>query len=261
MNDMRFDKKVSVVTGSTSGIGKAIARRLAELGSSVVVSGRSAERGEAVIQQIRDAGGTAEFRRADMMVPEDCAGLIDFAKEHYGRIDVLVNNAAISTRANIEQTTLDIWNNVIDTDLRAPFLCMQRAAKYMIEQGDGGVVINVGSMNAYCGEPKLFAYSAAKGGLMTMTRNAASQLMFHKIRVNQVNVGWTETEGEHEYKRLEGKGPDWLEEGSKLMPFGRLLTPEECAKAVCYAASDAAVMMNGSVIDFTQIPRGYKGDW
>jgi NAD(P)-dependent dehydrogenase (short-subunit alcohol dehydrogenase family) len=120
----------------------------------------------------------------------------------------------------------------------------------------GGSIINIGSVNAYIGEPKLGPYAVSKGGLMTLTKNAASTLNKYRIRVNQLNVGWTLTEGEHRVKLEEGKGDDWLEAATATRPFGRLLLPRDIAHAAAYFASDESALITGAVLDMEQYPVG-----
>lgn len=125
----------------------------------------------------------------------------------------------------------------------------------------GGSVVNIGSINAYVGEPKLGAYSVSKGGLMTFTKNAASLLNRDRIRVNQINVGWTLTEGERRVKREdEGKGDEWIEAAMASRPFGRLLVPQDIAYAAAYFASDESECVTGSVLDLEQYPVGALPD-
>ena len=121
----------------------------------------------------------------------------------------------------------------------------------------GGSIVNIGSILAYVGEPKLGAYSVSKGGLMTLTRNAASLLNRDRIRVNQINVGWTLTEGERRVKReQEGKGEEWIAEAIATRPFGRLLAPLDIAYAAAYFASSESECVTGSVLDLEQYPPG-----
>jgi NAD(P)-dependent dehydrogenase (short-subunit alcohol dehydrogenase family) len=145
-------------------------------------------------------------------------------------------------------------------NLRAPFILMQDAVTSMKARG-GGSIVNIGSVNAYIGEPKLGPYSVSKGGLMTLTRNAASSLNRHRIRVNQINVGWTLTEGEDRLKRAESKGADWLAEAIASRPFGRLLSPHDVAIAVAYFASDDSALVTGAVMDLEQYPVGAPPNW
>jgi NAD(P)-dependent dehydrogenase (short-subunit alcohol dehydrogenase family) len=185
---------------------------------------------------------------------------VRFATERFGGLDVLVNNAGIFTRGDLESTTLELWERIIAVNLRAPFLCMQEAVTHM-KASRRGSIVNIGSVNAYIGQPNLHAYSVSKGGLMTMTRNAAAYLSAYRIRVNQLNVGWTLTEGEHRVKLAEGKGEDWVEDALRTRPFGRLLLPQDIAHAAAYFASDESEMVTGSVLDLEQYPVGGPPNW
>ena len=211
----RLPDRIAVITGSTAGMGEGIARLFAEEGAHLVISGRDETKGEAVAQSILEQGGQAIFCRADVSLEADCRALVDATVERYGRIDVLVNNVGLSTRGTIEDTTVELWDRLFATNVRSAFICMQQAVRYMKEQRRGSI-INIGSVNAYIGEPKLMAYSASKGALMTLTKNTASYLNRYRIRVNQLNVGWTDTPNEHRVKtQEEGKGGDWIEEAVK----------------------------------------------
>ncbi len=145
-------------------------------------------------------------------------------------------------------------------NLRAPFLCLQEAVQSMKTRG-GGSIVNIGSINAYVGLPALGPYSVSKGGLMTMTKNAAMALGRYRIRVNQLNVGWTLTEGEEQVQRSDGKGPDWLKDAVATRPFGRLLLPADIAMAAAYFASDDGGVVSGAVVDIEQFPLGGLEPW
>jgi NAD(P)-dependent dehydrogenase (short-subunit alcohol dehydrogenase family) len=252
----RLQDRVAVVTGSGAGMGEGIARLFAEEGGRLVISGRDEKKGQTVAESILKSGGQAIFQRADVTIEADCRALIDTAVKNYGRIDVLVNNVGLSTRGNIEDTTVELWDRLFATNVRGAFICMQQAVRHMKAQGRG-TIINIGSVNAYIGEPKLMAYSASKGALMTLTKNTASYLNRYKIRVNQLNVGWTDTPGEHRVKtQEEGKGNNWLQEAVRTRPFGRLLVPHDIALAALYFASDESECITGSVLDMEQYPVG-----
>lgn len=251
----RLDGKVSVVTGSGTGMGEGIARLFASEGASLVISDLDEAKSEAVAASISSEGASAISHPADVRIEADCRSLIDRAFAVYGRIDVLVNNAGISTRGDLEDTTVDLWDDLFSTNVRGAFICMQQAVRYM-KQRQSGSIINIGSINAYIGEPKLLAYSASKGALMTLTRNVASYLGQYRIRVNQLNVGWTLTPAEHEVKLKEGKGEHWLSEAVRTRPFGRLLVPRDIAMAALYFASDESECVSGTVMDVEQHPVG-----
>ena len=253
--------RVALVTGSTSGIGKGIALQLAALGAAVIVNGRSEARGAEVVAGITAAGARAAFEASDLTDATQCRQLVDRAAAHFGRLDILVNNAADTSRGDVRTTTIEEWDRIHAINLRAPFFLMQAAVPHLERQG-GGAILNIGSVNAYIGEPKLTAYSSAKGGLMTLTKNAAAQLNAAKIRVNQINVGWTLTEGEEKVKReQEGKGDEWVAEAVETRPFGRLLEPADTAYAVAYYVSDAGACVTGSVMDLEQYPVGAPPAW
>jgi NAD(P)-dependent dehydrogenase (short-subunit alcohol dehydrogenase family) len=253
--------KAAVVTGSTSGIGKGIALRFAALGARVVVHGSHAGRAQDVVAAIRDRGGEADAFLGDLRDERICRGVVRFAVERFGGLAILVNNAANTSRGDVESTPLELWDAIMAVNLRAPFLCLQEAVRHMKPQRKGSIV-NIGSVNAYVGEPKLHAYSTSKGGLTTLTKNAAAYLNRYRIRVNQLNVGWTETEGEHRVKReQEGKDKSWLAEAVQTRPFGRLLLPEDVAHAAAYFASDASECITGSVLDLEQYPVGAPPNW
>ena len=257
----RLKNKIAVVTGSGSGMGEGIARLFAEEGARVVVSDRDAKAAEAVAANLNEQGFTAIALRCDVSSETDCRALIDDAVAQLGRIDVLVNTVGWSKRGTIEDTTVEEWDGIFAVNVRGSFICTQQAVKHMKEQGSGSI-INIGSVNAYIGEPKLMAYSAAKGALMTLTKNLASYLNQYRIRVNQLNIGWTLTPNEHRVKvEEEGKGENWLEEAVKTRPWGRLLVPRDVGYAALYFASDESELITGSILDVEQYPVGAPPNW
>jgi len=248
--------KVSVVTGSTSGIGRGIAEHFAALGSDVVVHGLDRAEGLETVRRVTAAGGRADYFDGDLIGEDVCRALIRFAVDRYGGLDILVNNAADTGRGDLEHVPVARWDRILAVNLRAPFILLQASIAPMRARG-GGSIVNIGSVLAYVGEPKLGAYSVSKGGLMTLTKNAASLLNRDRIRVNQINVGWTLTEGERRVKReQEGKGDEWIAEAIATRPFGRLLAPRDIAYAAAYFASSESECVTGSVLDLEQYPAG-----
>jgi len=247
--------KVVLVTGSTSGIGYGIAEHFASLGARVVVHGLDDGEAEETARRLRQGGRDTTAVGGDLRDPDACRGIVRFAVEWAGRLDVLVNNAGITTRGRLEDATVEFWDTMMAVNLRAPFLCLQEAVKAMKAQA-GGSIVNIGSVNAYIGAPNLGPYSVSKGALMTLTRNAAAALNKYHIRVNQLNVGWTLTQGEDRVQQESGHGPDWLERAVAMMPSGRLLTPREIAAAAAYFAGDDSALITGSVLDLEQYPVG-----
>ncbi|HEX2973223.1 MAG TPA: SDR family NAD(P)-dependent oxidoreductase, partial [Tepidisphaeraceae bacterium] len=203
---MRLQNKVILVTGSTTGIGQAIARRCAAEGACVIIHGRNESAGRAMAASL---GASAAFCPANLADPSAAPALVNFALATFGRLDGLVNNAADTARGNLQTTTVDLFDRIIATNLRAPLLLIQAAFPHL-KQSQGSV-LNIGSVNAYCGEPNLLPYSVSKGGLMTLTRNLADALAFDHVRVNQMNVGWTITANENKLKISEGLPPDWAD--------------------------------------------------
>jgi NAD(P)-dependent dehydrogenase (short-subunit alcohol dehydrogenase family) len=260
MPEASLANRIALVTGSTAGIGRGIAERLAALGARVVIHGLDDREEQAVADQIRSKGVHIAAVAGDLADVESCRRIVRFAVDHWGGIDVLVNNAAMTARGYLEDVPVELWDSIMHVNLRAPFLCLQEAVKSMKTRG-GGSIVNIGSVNAYIGEPKLGPYSVSKGGLMTLTRNAAATLNRYRIRVNQINVGWTLTEGEDRVKRAEGKGDDWLEEAIATRPFGRLLSPEDIANAVAYFATDDSALVTGTIMDLEQFPIGAPPNW
>jgi NAD(P)-dependent dehydrogenase (short-subunit alcohol dehydrogenase family) len=252
----RLDGKIAVVTGSTSGIGRGIAEHFAGLGANIVVHGLARADGLETVRRVQAAGREAEYVEGGLTDEDVCRGLIRFAVERFGGLDILVNNAGDVGRGDVEHIPVARWDTIMAVNLRAPFILMQEAIAPMRARG-GGSIVNIGSLLAYVGEPKLGAYSVSKGGLMTLTRNAASLLNRDRIRVNQINVGWTLTEGERRVKReQEGKGEEWIAEAIATRPFGRLLAPLDIAYAAAYFASAESECVTGSVLDLEQNPPG-----
>jgi NAD(P)-dependent dehydrogenase (short-subunit alcohol dehydrogenase family) len=247
--------KVALVTGSTSGIGRGIAEHFASLGARVVVHGLEDRDAAEVVAGLRATGREAESIVADLEDADACRRIVRFASDRFGGLDVLVNNAASTERGSVEDASVELWDRIMRVNLRAPFICLQEAARVMKTRG-GGSIVNIGSVNAYIGETKLGPYSVSKGGLMTLTRNAASALGRYKIRVNQINVGWTLTEGEERVQKLEGQPADWIDRAVVTRASGRLLLPRDIATAVAYFASDDGALVNGTIMDLEQGPVG-----
>ena len=169
-----------------------------------------------------------------------------------------MNNAGAVDRGNIESTSVELWDRIFAVNLRAPFILCQEAVKHMKERASG-CIINIGSVNAYVGMRKLLPYSASKGGMMTFTKNLAHYLTQFRIRVNQINPGWVLTEGEHYVQSVgEGRGEGWLFEASEARPFGRLISPEEIARAAPFFATNE--LITGAVLDYEQMAIGALPD-
>jgi NAD(P)-dependent dehydrogenase (short-subunit alcohol dehydrogenase family) len=250
--------KTALVTGSTSGIGRGIAEHFASLGARVVVHGLEDRAAAALVARLRSADRDADSIIANLEDADACRRIVKFTVDRFGGIDILVNNAASTERGSVEDASVELWDRIMRVNLRAPFICLQEAARVMKTHG-GGSILNIGSVNAYIGETKLGPYSVSKGGLMTLTRNAASALGRYRIRVNQLNVGWTLTEGEERVQALEGQAADWIDRAVATRASGRLLLPQDIAAAAAYFASDDSALVNGTVMDLEQGPVGAPG--
>lgn len=249
----RMDGKVCVVTGATQGLGAAIARRLAAAGAKgIVITGRNADRGTKVARDIIDRHGVpTTFLQADFARVEDCRRVIAEADRHYGRLDVLVNAGASTARGTILDTSPDTFDELFATNVRGPYFLMQEAIRLMIGKSIQGAICNIGSISALAGQPFINAYCGSKGALTTLTANTAFSVMANRIRVNQLNVGWMASDHEREIQNA-GGDPDWETKAAAALPFGRLVDPNEAARAVNFLVSDDAGLMTGAIVNFDQ---------
>ncbi|MYH56003.1 MAG: SDR family oxidoreductase [Acidimicrobiia bacterium] len=254
----RFDGKVALVTGSTQGLGEAISDRLVAEGlSGLVVTGRNTERGAAVAQRLNDRGCRTVFEPADLGVPAAAGNLIEVTDREFGKIDILVNSAGDSHRGTLEDTSVDLFNHLVAVNLRAPFLLMQGAIAMMRREGIEGSILNIASVASHGGPPYLTVYATTKGALVTLTKNVANSVLWDRIRVNALNIGWMDSPGEHSIRtRFHGGDEDWLPKAEASQPFGRLLKLPEVARAVSFLVSEESGMMTGSAVDFNQMVIG-----
>ncbi|HEV7481050.1 MAG TPA: SDR family oxidoreductase [Roseiarcus sp.] len=246
--------KVAIVTGGTQGLGEAIARLFGERGAAgIVICGRNAKGGERVASEMSAAGCPTVFVQADLAKVADCRKVVAKADERFGRVDALVNAAALTDRGNIFDTTEERYNEIFDVNVRGPFFLIQESVRIMQREKIAGSIVNIQSMSAHGGQPFNTAYCASKGALATLTRNVAHSLLKFRIRVNGLNIGWMSTPGEdHIQKTYHGAKDGWLEEAVQAKPFGRLIDPKEVARACAYLCSDESGLMTGSNIDFDQ---------
>lgn len=252
--DVSLADKVLVITGGSQGLGEATARRGARAGAAgIVITGRDRARGDAVAAAISGAGCATVFVAADLADPAACALPIATCLERFGRVDGLVNAAGNTSRASLVDGTVEQWETIFAVNARAPFLLMQHAVKAMRAAGRGGVIVNILSMNAHCGGAELAIYSGSKGALATLTKNAAHAHRHDRIRVNGINMGWTDTDGERVMQgEILGKGPNWASDAGPKLPFGRIATADEVADLTLFLLSDASGLMTGALIDFDQ---------
>jgi len=250
-SENRLEGKAILVTGSTTGIGEGMVRVFAGQGAQVMIHGRRREAAEKLAAELGGDSACVTGALEEKGVPQK---LIERTVAHFGKIDGLVNNAAVMTRGGIEETDEEAFDQTIAVNLKAPFFLIRAAIPYLRRQG-GGSILNIGSVNAYCGEKSMCIYSACKGALMTLTRNLADAHGAERIRVNQLNVGWTLTPNEQALKTKEGLPEDWPSRlPAAFAPAGRLLAPEDIAWAAVYFLSEESRLINGSVVDLEQYP-------
>jgi NAD(P)-dependent dehydrogenase (short-subunit alcohol dehydrogenase family) len=248
---MRLAGKVVLVTGSTSGIGEAIARRCAAEGARVLVHGLERDLGEQVVASL---DGAAALHVDDLADPDAATRLVEAALAAFGRLDAVVNNAARVERGTIETTDAAAFDRVIAVNTRAPLLLIRAALPQLARAR--GAVLNIGSINAWSGEPTFVAYSASKGALMTLTRNLGDTLHRENgVRVNQINPDWVLTDNEKRVQERQGNPPDWyLKVPRVFAPAGRLILPEDVAAAAVYWIGDESRPISGSVVEMAQFP-------
>ena len=241
----RIDGKIAVVTGGTQGLGAAIARLFAEAGAAgIVIVGRGVEKGRKVAADITQATGVPVE-----MVPADL-----------GNIDDVQAIIPATDRGNMLNTTPELFDRMFAVNTRAPFFLIQDAARVMAREGIEGRIVNIGSMSGLVGQPFLAPYAASKGALATLTRHAGFALMRHRIHVNQLDIGWMNSDHERALVLSETGDPDFIDRAAAQKPFGRILDPAEVARAVLWMASDDGGMMTGAVIPFDQSVHGGYDD-
>jgi len=206
-----------------------------------------------VQQALTARGAKAVFVEADLSKVEDARAVVATADSAFGRADILVNSAGLTDRGTILDTTPERFDEIFAVNVRAPFFLMQRCLKVMKREKIEGSIINIISMSGHGGQSFITAYCASKGALITLTKNVAFSVMRHKIRVNGLCIGWMDTPGEDRImKTYHGAQDGWLEKAEAGLPMGRLLKPDEVARATAYLASEESGMMTGSIIDFDQ---------
>ena len=240
---MRFENKVTIVTGSGSGLGRVLAHSFAAEGAAVIVADVAGGRARAVADEISDAGGTALARTTDVTDASDMRAMVHTIREAFGPVDVLVNNAAKATDADFLDLDEETWDEDVTVTLKGPFLCSQAVLVGMVENGSG-VILNISSVNAlgYYGNE---AYSAAKAGLLSLTRSLAVRYGPSGIRVNAIAPGSLRTPA---WEQRKENDPDVFERIARWYPLGRVGEPEDVAGAALFLASDEAAWITGAVL-------------
>jgi len=241
---MRFQGKVVIITGATKGIGEACAHEFAKEGAKVVVTGRSVDLGEQVVSVIRADGGDAYFVRCDIGQISQIATLIDETVNHYGTIDVVVNNAGVNHSADFFEIREEDWDWVMSVDLKGAFFVSQGAARVMVNQGKGGSIVNVSSVMAQLALADQIPYCAAKGGVNQLTKAMALSLVDKNIQVNCCAPGPVLTELMERVVSNEEKRKQLMDR----LPIGRIATCEEIARVILFLASKEAEYLVGQTI-------------
>lgn len=240
---MKLQNKVAIVTGSATGIGKAIAMGMAAEGAAVVIDYvGNADVANDVVGKIRSTGGKAMAIEANVSNPEHVNALVEQTIKAMGRLDIFVNNAGIESKHPFTEYPFDLWQKVIAVDLTGPFLCAQAAAKSMIQQGKGGRILNISSVHEDLPMPTNAPYCAAKGGLRMLMRTIAVELAPHQITVNNIAPGAIYTPIDADVEANTKIQATLMAE----IPLGRWGKPEEVANLAIFLASDAAAYCTGS---------------
>jgi NAD(P)-dependent dehydrogenase (short-subunit alcohol dehydrogenase family) len=257
LTDSLLDDKVVLISGGTQGLGGAIATAAARNGAAVAVTGRRQDVGEKFVAGLAETGARAHYVSADAADVQQGLAAVAQTLEHFGRIDCLVNSAGLTTRGTLLDTTPALFDQHMAVNARAPFFLMQAAVKDMVARGEGGSIVNIITMSSHGGQPYLAPYVASKSALVGLTRNVAFAHRWDRIRINGVNIGWTETEGEDTIQRqFHGAEDGWLEKAAESLPMGRLGQVDEIADLVVFLLSERSGVVTGSVIDWDQTVPG-----
>jgi NAD(P)-dependent dehydrogenase (short-subunit alcohol dehydrogenase family) len=250
--------RVTLVSGGTQGLGAAVATAAARNGARVAVTGRRKDVGEDFAAALSERfGHETLFLQADSGDVRQVQAAAAATVERVGRIDALVNCAGLTTRGSMLDTTPELFDEHIAVNVRGPFFLMQAAIKDMVARGEGGAIVNIITMSAHGGQPYLAPYVTSKSALVGLTRNAAFAHRWDRIRINGINIGWTETEGEDAtQRRFHDAGDDWLQKAAAGLPMGKLGQVDEIADFVVFLLSERSGVVTGSVIDWDQMIPG-----
>ena len=248
---MKLSGRTIIITGSATGIGESMARLCHAEGANVVIHGKEEKE---VLRVSGDLGERVLERSDDLSDPATPERLVAATIETFGRLDALVNNAAIISRKDLDASDAPLFDHDFSVNTRAPLFLIKAALPHLSESK--GNVLNIGSINSYCGERNLLVYSMTKGALLTMTRNLGDTLHRENgVCVNQFNLGWVLSPNEITAKIAEGLPEDWPERvPSNLAPCGRIMLPEEIARIALPWIAGETRPVSGSVIDVEQFP-------
>lgn len=245
--------KSAIVTGGALGIGHAIALRLAEAGAAITIADVNLDSANATVEQIKVQGGKAQAVQADTASVADAKRVVDMALTAFGSIDILVNNAGIFPFSPATQTTEELWDKVLDVNLKGAFFYSQAVAQKMIAAGHGGKIIMIASIDSLHPTGNLAHYDASKGGMLMLTKSLAVEFGRNKINVNAIAPGGIQTPGGESQAatilKATGMTPEQMVKGFvSRIPLGHMGAPDDIAKAVLFLASAAADYMTGSLL-------------
>ncbi|OGT36784.1 MAG: hypothetical protein A3F12_00685 [Gammaproteobacteria bacterium RIFCSPHIGHO2_12_FULL_38_14] len=247
-----FSSKIVLVAGGTQGLGRGIILHLAKLGvEKLIICGRSSKNGGALVKDVSSLGVNGYFVQADLTKVSDCRKIYAHCEKNFGTLDGLVYAAGVSDRGTIDTMNETEWDKIFNTNLKGAFFLTQSLLP-LLRKGVGKSIITICSFSWYCGRPEMIAYNASKAGLVTFTRSLANTLKEERIRVNGINLGWTETDNERKLQNSLGNPDDWLSKMGMQLPFGRLIYPQDVAYLVEFLLSAKSQMMTGSIIDYNQ---------
>ena len=240
---MRFQSQVAIITGSGSGLGRVLAHRFAAEGAAVVVADVVGQRASTVADEISGVGGSSLAQTADVTNAADVEAMVGAARETFGSVNILVNNAAKATDTDFLDVSEEAWDEEVAIALKGSFLCSQAVLADMTEHRSG-VILNISSVNAlaYFGNE---AYSAAKAGILSLTRSLAVRYGPFGVRVNAIAPGTLRTPA---WEQRRQKDPDVFDRVAKWYPLGRVGEPEDVAGAALFLASDEAAWISGTVL-------------
>jgi NAD(P)-dependent dehydrogenase (short-subunit alcohol dehydrogenase family) len=257
LDDALLADQVVLVSGGTQGLGAAVATAAARNGARVVVTGRRRDVGEKFVAGLTEAGARADYVACDVSQVDQCLAAVAATVELHGRIDCLVNCAGLTTRGTLLDTTPELFEQHIAVNTRAPFFLMQAAVRDMVQRGEGGSIVNIITMSAHGGQPYLTPYTTSKSALIGLTRNAAFAHRFDRVRINGINIGWTESDGEDVIQRqFHGAEDGWIEKAAAALPMGKLGQVDEIADFVVFLLSARSGVVTGSVMDWDQMIPG-----
>lgn len=249
-----LDNRVILITGANAGIGYASVQAMLDNGAKVILHGRNKKSLENALEKLNTPN--ANYVCGDLSDPTQYEYIITEAAKKFNHLDGLVNNAGIFPRNNIHKITQQDFDNIMTINSRAPlFLTHYFVKSCHAHNIKSASIVNIGSVNAHCGQNDLLIYSMSKGAIQTMTRNLADGLSDYGIRINQINVGWTHTQTEHETQLKEGRPADWFNRiPNAAAPFGKILSPEQVAQHVVFWLSTQSYPVSGQVYECEQYP-------